>query len=417
LFRGDNLNIGVVGINHNYAPIEIRESASFRDTQKIEAINLLLDKGIEEVVILSTCNRSEIYFSCEDSINGIEIISNFYGEFFNEEILSNYIFTRKNNEAINHLFYVCAGLDSLIIGEDQILGQVIDTHEFCMTIGSSKKILNKIFREAITTSKEIKTKIKISEKPLSISYIGIKLLKEKIKTFKGKNALVIGVGKMNKLTIKYLQEEKIGQIYVSNRNHGKVKEIEKFYNNIIPIMYEDRYSILDKVDIIISATSSPHIVVKKDEIKNIKSELHIMDIALPRDIDPKVSEIKGVQLYDIDDLKKIQSDNTEKRKELSEIAKKIIEDKVYDLNIWLNSCTIHSTIGSLNSRCESIKKDTLDYIFRKIELDTKDKKIIDKILSSALKRMIREPIINLKNIEDDEKRKEIVDIIQKLFEI
>ena len=175
------MDIAVIGINHNLSPIGIREKVSFTDTKKIEATNILLDKDLREVVILSTCNRSEIYISCEEIEVGIDIVKNFYEEFFQLNEVSLYLFSKKDNEAIEHLFNVTSGLDSLVIGEDQILGQVKGAHELAMKIGSSKKLFNKLFREAITTAKEVKTVTKISQQPLSISYIGIKLLKEKIK--------------------------------------------------------------------------------------------------------------------------------------------------------------------------------------------------------------------------------------------
>ena len=185
------MNIGVVGVNHNLAPINVREAVSFTDTKKIEAINILLDKEIEEVVIISTCNRSEIYINAENIDIKINELSDFYEQYFGVKDINKYLFKKTNLEAIQHLFEVTAGLDSLVLGEDQILGQVRDAHEFCMKLGATKKVFNKLFRDAITTSKEIKTITKISQQPLSISYIGVKLLKEKIGSLEGKNALIL----------------------------------------------------------------------------------------------------------------------------------------------------------------------------------------------------------------------------------
>ena len=197
------MNIGVVGVNHNLAPINVREAVSFTDTKKIEAINILLDKEIEEVVIISTCNRSEIYINAENIDIKINELSDFYEQYFGVKDINKYLFKKTNLEAIQHLFEVTAGLDSLVLGEDQILGQVRDAHEFCMKLGATKKVFNKLFRDAITTSKEIKTITKISQQPLSISYIGVKLLKEKIGSLEGKNALIVGLGKMNLLTLNH----------------------------------------------------------------------------------------------------------------------------------------------------------------------------------------------------------------------
>ena len=173
------MDVAVIGVNHHLAPIQIREKVSFTDSQKIEAINVLLDQDINEIVILSTCNRSEIYIHANTIDEKINVIKNFYEEFFHDDEIKNFLFSKTGERAMGHLFEVASGLDSIVLGEDQILGQVKKAHEFSMQLGASKKYFNKLFREAIMTAKEIKNTTKISEQPLSISYIAIKLLKEK----------------------------------------------------------------------------------------------------------------------------------------------------------------------------------------------------------------------------------------------
>ena len=153
-----------------------------------------------------------------------------------------------------------------------------DAHDFSMQLGSSKKIFNKLFREAVNIAKDIKNTTKISHQPLSISYIGIKFLQNKVGNLEGKKALVIGIGKMNRLTMKYLEEEKLDTIYVSNRSHGKVIELESEFKNIVPIRYEDRYKVMNDVDIVISATASPHMIIKYDEMPEIQRKIFMMDI-------------------------------------------------------------------------------------------------------------------------------------------
>ena len=411
------MNIGVIGINHNLAPINIRESVSFTDVQKIEAINYFLDRDIDEVVILSTCNRSEIYIQAKNIDEKIKFLEDFYERFFNVADIKEYLFSKKNTSAVEHLFKVASGLDSIVLGEDQILGQVKDAHDFSMQLGSSKKIFNKLFREAINVAKDIKNTTKISHQPLSISYIGVKFIQSKIAKLEGKKALLIGMGKMNKLTIKYLKEEKLDTIYVSNRNHGKIMELESKFKNIIPIRYEDRYKVMNDIDIVISATSSPHMVIRYDEMPKIQKKILMMDIALPRDIDPKINKLENIEIYDIDNLKDIQDKNDNKRKELAKIGSKMISEKIIEFIEWIDSIKIDPTIESLNDKCLEIREDTLDYIYRKTNLDNRDKKIIDKMLTSALKRLIREPIINLKQIKDKGKREEYIKLIEELFEL
>ena len=402
------MNIGVIGINHNLAPINIRENVSFTDVQKIEAINYFLDRDIDEVVILSTCNRSEIYIQAKNIDEKIKFLEDFYERFFNVADIKEYLFSKKNTSAVEHLFKVASGLDSIVLGEDQILGQVKDAHDFSMQLGSSKKIFNKLFREAINVAKDIKNTTKISHQPLSISYIGVKFIQSKIGKLEGKKALLIGMGKMNKLTIKYLKEEKLDTIYVSNRNHGKI---------MVPIRYEDRYKVMNDIDIVISATSSPHMVIRYDEMPKIQKKILMMDIALPRDIDPKINKLENIEIYDIDNLKDIQDKNDNKRKELAKIGSQMISEKIIEFIEWIDSIKIDPTIESLNDKCLEIREDTLDYIYRKTNLDNRDKKIIDKMLTSALKRLIREPIINLKQIKDKGKREEYIKLIEELFEL
>jgi glutamyl-tRNA reductase len=411
------MDFAVVGVNHNNTPINIRENVSFTDTQKIEGINFLLDNGIEEAIILSTCNRSEVYIYSNNILDKVEVVKNFYQDFFDVENIEKFLFNKTGEEAIKHVFNVSAGLDSLVLGEDQILGQVKDAHDFARQLGSSKKVFNKLFREAVTVSKDIKTTTKISHQPLSISYIGIKCLKEKMGSLENKNALVIGLGKMSKLAMKHLEEEQLNNIYVTNRSYEKLKNIQDEYKNLIPIKYEDRYEVMDKVDIVISATASPHTVLKKDEMPKTSNKLIMMDIALPRDIDKNLNEFENIEVYDIDDLKKISEANDKKRRELASIGELIIDEKIEEFNEWLDTIKIDPTIQSLNDKCSDIREDTLDYIYRKLDLNCREKKIIDKMLTSALKRLVREPIINLKQIKDIGKQEEYIKIVEELFDL
>lgn len=411
------MDFAVVGVNHNNTPINIRENVSFTDTQKIEGINFLLDNGIEEAIILSTCNRSEVYIYSNNILDKVEVVKNFYQDYFDVENIEEFLFNKTGEEAIKHVFNVSAGLDSLVLGEDQILGQVKDAHDFARQLGSSKKVFNKLFREAVTVSKDIKTTTKISHQPLSISYIGIKCLKEKMGSLENKNALVIGLGKMSKLAMKHLEEEQLNNIYVTNRSYEKLKSIQEEYKNLIPIKYEDRYEVMDKVDIVISATASPHTVLKKAEMPKTSNKLIMMDIALPRDIDKNLNEFENIEVYDIDDLKKISEANDKKRRELASIGELIIDEKIEEFNEWLDTIKIDPTIQSLNDKCSDIREDTLDYIYRKLDLNCREKKIIDKMLTSALKRLVREPIINLKQIKDSGKQDEYIKIVEELFDL
>ncbi|MDU6247663.1 MAG: glutamyl-tRNA reductase, partial [Paeniclostridium sordellii] len=183
------------------------------------------------------------------------------------------------------------------------------------------------------------------------------------------------------------------------------------------IKYEERYSVLEKVDVVISATASPHTVIKKENMPNLSNTLIMMDIALPRDIDKNIDTLENIEVYDIDDLKKISDENDKKRRELACTGELLIDEKIDEFNDWLETIKIDPTIQSLNDKCTDIREDTLDYIYRKLDLNCKEKKIIDKMLTSALKRLIREPILNLKQIKDSGKQEEYIKIVEELFDL
>ncbi|QQY79552.1 glutamyl-tRNA reductase [Keratinibaculum paraultunense] len=408
------MNLALIGVNHNISPIEVREKVSFTESMRIEASSMLLDKSINEIVILSTCNRSEIYIASENIENSTKEVKKFYSVFFNFPQIEKYLFIKKGKEVVDHLYMVASGLDSLVLGEDQILNQVKEAMIFSMDLGFSGKVLNKLFMEAIKEGKKIKTNLKISEIPLSTSYIGIKLLKKEIGCLEGKKALIIGAGEISKLALQYLCEEELDKIYVANRTNNKLKDMFNEFPYLIPIEYKDRYKVLNDVDIMITATSAPHVIITHEHIPIINKKLYILDLALPRDVDPKVKNIENIILYHIDDLKKISEHNQQKREELSEKAKVIIDEDVKEFIEWMESIKVDPVLKSLNERCLEIKEDTMKYINRKLDLNQREKKIIDKMLSSALKRVIREPIKNLKSIEK-ESVDSYIEMLNKLF--
>lgn len=411
------MEIAVIGVNHKVCPIEIRECVAFTESKKIEGLNFFKAAGVSECVILSTCNRSEIYI-CDDEIKDkIELVKEFYRTYFDAPRIKEYLFEKIGSEAISHLYHVAAGLDSIVIGEDQILGQVKDAHTLAMAEGTSKKILNKVFRETITTAKEIKSKTKMSEHPLSVSHIAVKFLKQLQGSLEDKKALIIGVGKMNELTIKYLKAEKVKTIYVTNRTHARAETLADKYEGLTTILYENRYNVLEDVDFVVSATASPHVLLKKEYITKRQKPLYMMDIAMPRDIDPKVREIKDVYLYDIDDLKAVSEANNALRQQLVGKAEAMIAESMKELNIWLESLRMDPVIWGLNAKCEQISENTMHQINKKLSLSEEEQEVINKYLLSALRKVIREPIVKLRGTQNHEEKMQYAQIVETLFDL
>ena len=409
------MELAVIGVNHNTCPIEVREKVSFTHTKAVEGMIYLRECGIEEVVILSTCNRSEIYIYDRALKESVQKVREFYKVYAGHTGIESCLFVKTKRKAIEHLYEVAAGLDSIVIGEDQILGQVKDAHYEAMKWHTSGKVLNKVFREAVTTAKYIKSSTKISEQALSISRIAVKFLKEKQGSLEGKVGLLIGAGKMNQLAIKYLLEEKVDRLYMMNRTHTKTVSLAEQYKEVEAITYEERYEILSQVDFVISATSSPHIILKYDEMPKLYQSVHMMDIAMPRDIDPVIAKLPYAYVYDIDDLKAISEANNIKRQELGQYAKEIILESIEELMEWRSFLEINPLVTGLAERCEQIEKDTLESLYKKIDLAEADKVILEKMLGVALKKVVREPIAKLRSTTDPDQRELYKYTVRELF--
>lgn len=412
------MQIALIGLNQNSAPLQIRNRAAYTDSQKIEAINVLLDMGIEEVVILATCGRNEIYI-CDREINihhSILQVERFFEEFFEIPDIRNHLYNQTGEDAVRHLMTVTSGLDSIVLGEDQILGQVKEAHNLAMDLGSSKKVLNRLFRDAVTGSKRIKTELKMSEHPMSISYIGVKFLLEKLGTFENKRFLIIGTGKMGRLALNYVMESKPGAVYMTNRNHQKVIDLRNEFPEIQMIPYENRYQIIPEVDVVITATASSHSVIRLREMPVLSNPLAFMDMAVPQDVEPDVATIPGVSLFNVDSLMRISEENEKLRRELALEAHKLIENDLEEFSCWMHSVKADPAIVSLNALRKQIEEDTFDYLKRKIDLDQRDRQLMEKMISSALKRMIREPIMKLKSLKNEEEIAQYTHFIEELFQ-
>lgn len=410
------MRIGVVGLNHETASADIRERVSFSESKKIEAISSLLDKGIKEVVILSTCSRSEIYYV--DYANKIEdsgkTIIEFLMGFFDVNGYEEFFYSMYDKWAIDHIYRVTAGLDSIVLGEDQILGQVKSAQEFSLENGGCKKILNKLFREAVTTAKKIKTTLKVSEHPLSLSYIGVQYIKEILGTVEGKKVAVIGYGKMGRLALKNIIEDNPEELYVINRSYNRVEDILEEYPKIKYGKFEDKYNILKDMDIVISSTAASHTVIKSEDFV-CEKDCVMLDLSMPRDIDHSIGNRDNITLINIDDLKTTSEENQRKRQALASKAKEIIDIDVNDFVKWLKSSKSDDVIKNMNLKIDEIKEDTMKFFNKKLDMNCSEKAIIEKMLVSSLKRMIREPILSLKDEANNEKLDIYIDTLNKLY--
>lgn len=408
------MQLGFLGISFKQAPLNIREKITFTDHKKIDFMQKAEQFGVEQCMILSTCNRSEIYYFFEKEMQPKQMLR-LLADYFSSVMIEDLVIQKTGEEAIRYLFRVTAGLESQVLGEDQILGQVKDALDFSRTMGYAKKELDRIVCNGIACAKKIKTSIKISEIPLSVSYIGIQYLYQQC-GIQGKRALVIGSGKMAALALRYLYDYGVGEVYLCSRMYEHARGLQKEFNKLRLLDYEDRYLILENCDMVISATSSPHVVLKYGQHK-FEKEIYMLDLAAPRDIDSNFNQEQKCHLYDLDTLQKIAIENEKERIDLVCECEEFIEKEVGEVINWLLSSRMDATIESLHQRCEDIVQDSCSYLNRKMELSEREKLILQKTIQASLHRLIREPIEELKHLETIEEQEQYKEIVHHLFQI
>lgn len=408
------MRFAMIGISYKNTTMDIREQVVFTDTKKMEMYVTLAQLNIRESVIISTCNRSEIYFLFDDE-QQIQLVKKSFIAFFPQVEIEAYLFIKTGKAALSYLFEVCNGLHSLVLGEDQILGQVVKSEEFSRVNGSSKKIMNRIFRDAITCAKKAKTQFRISEHPLSLSYIGIQEL-EKQCGIQGKTVLVLGSGKMSVLAMNYLFEKQAKHVYNANRSVENAKMLLEQFPQLEVVPFVDRYAYISECDIIISATASPHIILKQEDMPKLYKQLYVLDLAAPRDIDTKIQESKYVQLFDMDHLQKSASLNNQKRIEKVKDIEKMIEQDVSLCEQWIKSTRVDTTIQTLQERINEVSADAYELLENKLSLSDHEKYILKKTLQTSMQRLMRDPIITLKEA-DTNKQEAYHEAMKDLFHI
>lgn len=314
-----------------------------------------------------------------------------------------------------YLFRIAAGMESLVLGEDQILGQVKDALDYSRTMGYAGKELNKVVRDAITCAKRIKTELKISEKPLSVSYIGIQKLQE-MTGIAGRKILVIGSGKTAVLALKYVYEYEAGHVIACSRTFSHARRLREQFPDIEIISYEERYQAMGRCEIVISATSSPHLVIRREEFCPIK-HLTLLDLAAPRDIDTAFAQEPLVDLVNLDTLQEIAENNRKEREQLVEKSRDLIQESLHETVLWLLQSRIDPAIESLQQRCGAIAEDSFQYLDRKMELGPRERKLVKKVLNASLQRLLREPIRELKRVGTEEEQEEYGRLIRQLFQL
>ncbi|MFV8828729.1 glutamyl-tRNA reductase [Alkalihalobacterium sp. APHAB7] len=417
------MHILVVGLNYKSAPVEIRERFAFPAGELPQALHKLRNmKSILECTIVSTCNRTEIYVVSDQLHTGRHFTKVFLSEWFNlaREEFTSYLDIREDEHAIEHLLRVTCGLDSMVLGETQILGQIKDSFLLAQENGATGTIFNHLFKQAVTLAKRAHSETEIGNNAVSVSYAAVELGKNIFGDFQDKHVLILGAGKMSELTAKHLHANGASKITVINRTEAKAAELAKRFLGTSRPMEQLADALID-ADILISSTGARDYVITpaiaKQAMKKRKGRpLFMVDIAVPRDLDPALADFDDIYLYDIDDLEGIVQANLAERKKEAEKIELMIEEEIVEFNNWLNTLGVVPLISALRTKALTIQADTMDSLVRKLpDLTDRDKKVLSKHTKSIVNQLLKEPITRVKELAAEEDAQRSLELFTKIF--
>jgi len=417
------MNVIVVGLNHKTAAVEVREKLAFDGPKLEEGLKRLHGlPSVNEAVVVSTCNRVEMYANVKDRDRATEEIKDFISDFhsINRESLENALYIYNGTRAVRHIFSVAASLDSMVVGEPQILGQVKDAFEFALSKKTTGVVLNKLMKKAISVAKRVRTETKIAENAVSISYAAVELAKKIFTDLSRSSVMLLGAGEMAELAARHLVNNGVLEVVVANRTYERGLELAReFSGRAIPF---DRFKEeLLHIDIVICSTGAPEYVLYRSDMTKIMKErknksVFIIDISVPRNIDPETGKLDNVYLYDVDDLQGVVDANVSERKKEAEKAGLIIEDEVETFRKWQKSLDAVPAILALRGRAEEIKKQELEKLFNKLgDMGERERKAIEYMASAIVNKLIHPPTVALK--DDVEDREALVAMIKRLYGI
>ena len=415
----------VVGLSHKTAPVEIRERFSFNQ-EELEAglVTLSAKNHIEECMIVSTCNRVEVYAVSENADACIESVKEFLSEFHSiaGDAFSPYLYVSIGHMAVRHFYKVASGIDSMVVGEPQILGQIKQTYKTAVIKGTAGLILNRLSHSAFFVAKRVRTETGIGSRAVSVSYVAVELAKRIFDKLTRRKVLLIGSGEMAELAARNLIKAGIGELIIASRNYENAAHLADRLNGK-PIMFEEVFYSLKDVDIIITATGSTEFILKPHHVKEAlklrnNEPMFMIDIAVPRDIDPRIGELADVYLYDIDDLKNVLDENIKSRRDNAEKAEEIVIEVEKAFQAWLNGLKVVPAIIDLKKRFEQIKMSEVERALAKLEnYSDKDKDVIMLMASRIIGKILHGPLTNLKKEASTSRGALYVDSVKKLFEL
>jgi glutamyl-tRNA reductase len=413
------MQLAIVGVSHKTAPVEVRERLAFNSDVLRSALTALIDRqNVREAIILSTCNRVEVMAESPDD----RLIREFLCEFHQipPDSVSKHLYSFKNADAIRHVFRVAASLDSMMVGEPQILGQVKEAYRIATDAGTVGMHLSALMNRAFAVAKKVRSETGISQSAVSVSFAAVELARKIFGDLTGKTVMIIGASKMGELAAKHLKRNGVSSVLVTNRTFERAVELAKVFEGAA-VPFEHFTDHMDRADIVISSTGAPHFIIGRTLAEQVihrrkNKPMFFIDIAVPRDIDPLVNELDNAFVYDIDDLQQVIDANLKERLKEASRAEEIIDSEVQAFCLKMQSREVVPAIVQLRDTLEKLRRDKIERNRRHFK-DLSPEAAADQITKSLINKILHTPTEYLKQMAHDPNGPDTADLIKKLFNV
>jgi len=418
-------HIVLLGLNHKTAPVEVRECLAFSNPETDAGLErLVADPAIEEALLLSTCNRVEVLVTAPSPQPAIDAIKAFLADFKQQpvETFADTTYVHQDDDAVRHIFRVAASLDSMVVGEPQILGQIKAAFQTATQKRSSRVILNRLLHRTFFVAKRVRTETGIGDHAVSISFAAIELARKIFGAFEGRKVLLIGAGEMAELAVEHLIRQHAGDILVANRTFSRGVEMARRFGGQA-IRFDEIQETLAQVDIIISSTGAPGFVVTRNEVRGVlrsrrNRPLFFIDIAVPRDVDPQINRLSNVYVYDIDDLKGVVDDNLQDRQREALKAERIVDEAVIKFRRWFDSLDVVPTIVALRQKVEAIAEAEIRKTVQHLpHLSEADAEAMRRMAAAMANKILHDPTVMLKSNSHHGNQAELLAMARRLFKL
>ena len=419
------MHIVIVGLSHKTAPVEVREKLAFAPTAMERPLHQMLElPTIAEALIISTCNRVELCAATKEPDAAIAALRRFLAEYHqvtSEEISEN-LYDYQGQEAIRHLFRVSSSLDSMVLGEPQILGQIKTAYGYAAEFKTAGLILNRFLHKAFSVAKRVRTETRIASNAVSVSFAAVELARKIFDSLDDKAVMIIGAGEMCELAAKHFVNNGISKVLVTNRTFERAEKLaEEFDGKAIP--FDQFVDHLVEVDIVMTSTGAPNFILEQAQMEAVLKQrknqpMFLIDIAVPRDINPKVNDIDNAYLYDVDDLQGVVQANLKERRKEASKAEAIVEQEIGQFHQWLGNLEVKPTIIALRRKLDDIRRQELDKTFSNLkELGKKERKSIEAMSNAIINKILHQPTALLKQSQNETSGEDYVDAVRVLFDL